>query len=221
MRDSGEQHRHDCYSTDIFVADIYDAMHFKRCYTLIQIWSGCTAVHYNRINAYFNPMGRILKQIFKEAALIVLVAAVIALVVNSFRDQGLSIIGTDSAVGPENTGNTDPPMSVREISLQKAMELYRTDKALFADARDANAYNRGHIKAALHLPQEEFDGWINEFMQKTDPGVTIITYCEGYYCPLASDLAQMLLMAGFENVYYLPDGWGNWNRERMPVESSE
>ena len=177
--------------------------------------------YYSRINGYLHRMGNILKQIFKEAAIIVLISAAVALVVNSFRDQGLSIIGTDGAVGTENTGNTDPPMAAREISMRKAMELYRADKALFADARDTEAYNRGHIKGALNLPQEEYDLWINEFMEKTDPSATIITYCEGYYCPLASELAQMLLMAGYEKVYYLPDGWGNWNRQRMPVESGE
>jgi rhodanese-related sulfurtransferase len=160
-----------------------------------------------------------IKQVFKEAALIVMVSAAVALVVNSFRDQGLSIIGTDGPVSQKNPGNTDPPMTVREISMQRAMALYRAEKALFADARDANAYDRGHIKGALNLPQDEFDRWIDEFLGKTDPGVTIIAYCEGYYCPLAKNLAQMLMMAGFEDVYYLPDGWGNWNRHRMPVES--
>jgi 3-mercaptopyruvate sulfurtransferase SseA len=35
---------------------------------------------------------------------------------------------------------------------------------------------------------------------------------------LAERLAEKLFMAGFENVYYLPDGWGNWNKFRMPVE---
>ena len=150
-----------------------------------------------------------------------LVAAAVALVVNHFREQGLSIFGTDGALSWENPGNGDPSMAVREISMQRAMALYQADKALFADARDTNAYNRGHIKGALNLPQEEFDRWINEFLEKTDPGATIITYCEGYYCPLASNLAQLLMMAGFENVYHLPDGWGNWNKHRMPVESGD
>jgi rhodanese-related sulfurtransferase len=159
-----------------------------------------------------------IKQIFKEAAIIILAAAIVALIVNSFRTQGLPLIGSDQTVTPENAGNSDDAIAVREITIQKAMELYRADTALFADARGANEFNSGHIKGAVNLPESQFDQWIGAFLVNTDPGVTIITYCEGYYCLLAKKLALKLMMAGFENVYYLPDGLGNWNKFRMPVE---
>ncbi|MHC4104375.1 MAG: rhodanese-like domain-containing protein [Planctomycetota bacterium] len=162
-----------------------------------------------------------IKQIFKEAVIIILAAAVAALVVNSFRDQGLPLIGPDGTVTHKHAGNTEDAIAVREITMQKAMAVFRADSALFADARGANEFNSGHIKGAVSLPEEQFDQWIGAFLENTDPGVTIITYCEGYYCPLAKKLALKLMMAGFENVYYLPDGWGNWNKFRMPVETGE
>jgi rhodanese-related sulfurtransferase len=162
-----------------------------------------------------------IKQIFKEAAIIILAAAVVALVVNSFRDQGLPLIGPDGTVSGNNAGNSDDAIAVREITMQKAMAVFRAESALFADARDGNEYNSGHIKGAVNLPEGQFDLWIGAFLENTDPGVTIITYCEGYYCPLAKKMALKLMMAGFENVYYLPDGWGNWNKFRMPVEIDE
>jgi rhodanese-related sulfurtransferase len=162
-----------------------------------------------------------IKQIFKEAAIIILAATVVALVVNSFRDQGLPLIGPDGTITQENTGNSDDAIAVREITMQKAMAVFRADSALFADARGGNEFNSGHIKGAVNLPEGQFDQWIGAFLENTDPGVTIITYCEGYYCPLAKKLALKLMMAGFENVYYLPDGWGNWNKFRMPVEIDE
>ena len=162
-----------------------------------------------------------IKQVFKEAAIIILAAVVVALVVNTFRDQGLPLIGPDDTISGDNTGNSDDAIATKEISMQRAMVLYQAGNALFADARVGNDYNRGHIKGAVNLPVEQFDRWIGEFLEKTDPGVTIITYCEGYYCPLAKDLAFKLIMAGFENVYHLPDGWGNWNKNRMPVETGE
>ena len=162
-----------------------------------------------------------IKQVFKEAAIIILAAVVVALVVNTFRDQGLPLIEPDDTISGDNTGNSDDAIATKEISMQRAMVLYQAGNALFADARVGNDYNRGHIKGAVNLPAEQFDRWIGEFLEKTDPGVTIITYCEGYYCPLAKDLAFKLIMAGFENVYHLPDGWGNWNKNRMPVETGE
>lgn len=162
-----------------------------------------------------------IKQIFKEAAIIILAAAVVALVVNSFRTQGLPLIGPDDTVSGDNAGNSDDAIAIDEISMQRAMELYRADTALFADARGGNEFNSGHIKGAVNLPEGQFDQWIGAFLENTDPGVTIITYCEGYYCPLAKKLALKLMMAGFENVYHLPDGWGNWNKFRMPIEIGE
>jgi rhodanese-related sulfurtransferase len=162
-----------------------------------------------------------IKQIIKETAIIILAAAVVALVVNSFRDQGLPLIGPVDTATQENAGNSNDAIAIEEISMQRAMEIYRADKALFADARGGNEFNSGHIKGAVSLPEGQFDQWISAFLENTDPGVTIITYCEGYYCPLAKKLAAKLMMAGFENVYYLPDGWGNWNKFRMPVETGE
>ncbi len=162
-----------------------------------------------------------IKQIFKEAAIIILAAAVVALVVNSFRTQGLPLIGPDDTLSGDNAGNSDDAIAIDEISMQRAMELYRADTVLFADARGGNKFNSGHIKGAVNLPEGQFDQWIGAFLENTDPGVTIITYCEGYYCPLEKKLALKLMMAGFENVYYLPDGWGNWNKFRMPIEIGE
>lgn len=162
-----------------------------------------------------------MKQVFKESAIIILVAAVVALGVNSFRAQGLPLIEPDGTVAQDNAANSDNAIVVRDISMKRAMALYRAGKALFADARGGNEFNSGHIKGALNLSEGQFDRWIGAFLEKTDPGVTIITYCEGYYCPLAKDLALKLMMAGFENVYHLPDGWGNWNKFRMPVEIGE
>ena len=162
-----------------------------------------------------------IKQVFKESAIIILVAAVVALGVNSFRAQGLPLIEPDGQVIQENAANSDNAIVIREISMKRAIALYRSGKALFADARGGNEFNSGHIKGALNLPEGQFDRWIGAFLEKTDPGVTIITYCEGYYCPLAKDLGLKLVMAGFENVYYLPDGWGNWNKFRMQVETGE
>jgi rhodanese-related sulfurtransferase len=162
-----------------------------------------------------------IKQVFKEAAIIILAAAVVALVVNSFRTQSLPLIGPDGTVSGDNDGNNDDPIAIEEISLQRAMAVFRADSALFADARGGNEFNSGHIKGAVNLPEGQFDQWIGAFLENTDPGVTIITYCEGYYCPLAKKLAAKLMMAGFENVYHLPDGWGNWNKFRMPIEIDE
>ena len=64
------------------------------------------------------------------------------------------------------------------------------------------------------------DEWLNNILMKEEPDRLIITYCDGQHCPLALRLAQELHRAGFENVYYLPDGWKKWQDHNMPTEKS-
>jgi rhodanese-related sulfurtransferase len=67
--------------------------------------------------------------------------------------------------------------------------MYPSGEAIFADARPIVAYEAGHIKNALHL----------------EPGA-------------AEELAERLTWLGYEKVFYLVDGWGQWTRHGLPVD---
>ncbi|UCH22596.1 MAG: rhodanese-like domain-containing protein [Deltaproteobacteria bacterium] len=160
------------------------------------------------------------KAFIKEILIISIISVILAFIVNSLRTQGLPLF--ESAPRPlaqTNDHSTADSVMIKEISIEEAIDGFTKGKFLFADARSEKEYKSGHIKGALNLPAGEFDDWVGSFLETTDPEANIITYCEGYYCTLAKELAQKLIMAGFENVYYLPDGWGNWNKNRMPVET--
>jgi rhodanese-related sulfurtransferase len=163
-----------------------------------------------------------IKTFIKEVLIISIISVTLAFIVNSLRTQGLPLF--ESAPQPltqTNDNSAADSVMIKEISIEAAIDGFTKGRFLFADARSEREYKSGHIKGALNLPEGEFDEWIGSFLETTDPEATIITYCEGYYCPLAKKLAEKLIMAGFENVYYLPDGWGNWNKNRMPVKTGE
>jgi rhodanese-related sulfurtransferase len=162
------------------------------------------------------------KTLIKEIFIILLLAGLTAFVVNGLRDEKLPLFAPpDRAYATSEDRDITGSVQIRAISTQEAIDGFKKGLFLFVDARSESEFDSGHIQGAVNLPEAQFDQRIGGFLEKTDPQVSIITYCAGYYCRLAERLAEKLILAGFENVYYLPDGWGNWNKFRMPVEMKE
>lgn len=105
-----------------------------------------------------------------------------------------------------------------EISLEDARQLFSHGQVLFADARPLMAFEQGHIRGALHLDPNAIDQWIDDMMANTPADTPIIAYCEGIQCSLSKELAEKLSWLGYEQVYYLVDGWGRWCEHHLPVE---
>ncbi len=71
---------------------------------------------------------------------------VLALVFNIYNDNQIPLVYSAGKVP-----------GVETISLQKAVELYRNNQAIFVDARKSNFYEKSHIKGAMNLPVLFFD----------------------------------------------------------------
>ncbi len=145
-----------------------------------------------------------MKQTFYQILIILCAAAVISLVFNQVRSGGVPLIL-----------NNNPPQDddgpVREVSLDKAYKVFRGGgNSLFIDARPDVDFEQGHIKGSVNLYEKDFDEWIDDFLSRTDPETTIITYCDGSDCLLGKNLAEKLFSVGYNNVYYLTNGWTSW-----------
>jgi rhodanese-related sulfurtransferase len=106
----------------------------------------------------------------------------------------------------------------RLISLNQAYELYR-DKILFADARNPEEFEDGHISGAINLPYftlNNFEDRINS-IDKTAP---IVTYCEGADCDMSIRLGNELFQKGFKKVFVFFGGWEEWKKAQYPVFES-
>ena len=104
------------------------------------------------------------------------------------------------------------------IALEDARRHFEQGTALFADARPRGAYRSGHSAGAVNLDPNEFDTWSGDFFSKISPDQLIITYCEGESCSLSLELTEKLTWMGYEKVFHLKDGWGQWNAHQLPVE---
>ena len=82
------------------------------------------------------------------------------------------------------------------------------------DVRPPAEYAAGHLPGAVNVPLKELKKRISEF----DPQREIVAYCRGPYCVLAFEAVKLLRGKGFR-VRRLQDGYPEWKRSGLPVES--
>jgi rhodanese-related sulfurtransferase len=99
------------------------------------------------------------------------------------------------------------------ISIDDAIKLSKTGKAVFIDVRSHEQYSYGHIKGAMSIPRSQI---IARFREVT-PGKTIITYCACSAEQSSGVAAQDLMAHGVKNVFALKGGWLDWRDRKLPT----
>ncbi len=162
---------------------------------------------------------KLLRKGFRESLGILILAGCLAFGINLTRQKSLDILGpTPLPVEPPTIlDKPETVAGVREISLDEAIDRFRKGSALFVDARSPEDYRNGHIDGAINIPDQSFEDYIGPFLAATAPDTVLITYCEGKACTLSQNLAEKLILAGFDKVYHLRDGWGEWERNELPA----
>ena len=155
-----------------------------------------------------------LKKTAKEAIVILAAATVIGLVVYAVRPDKIPPSPVANGIG-ESTSSAEKGFST--ISIDEAVAYHEKKQAIFADARHAVDYAAGHIRGALNLAIDDSTSWLSDFVAETDPNTVIITYCDGESCHLAPELAELLYFNGFDNVFYLENGWTRWRDGGHPI----
>jgi rhodanese-related sulfurtransferase len=155
-----------------------------------------------------------LKQTLWQFPLLIVMAFLIALVVNHWRGDGIALVGdwSEEARFSDFTGQS------MAIGLEEAIRLFEQDAAIFLDARPQYQYAEGHIQGALCIPWLEVDHYFMEIADRLEPSGTIITYCDGEKCDLSHELALFLKEMGFEDVRVLVNGWTIWLQDGLPTQ---
>ncbi|MGA9236966.1 MAG: rhodanese-like domain-containing protein [Desulfobacterales bacterium] len=156
---------------------------------------------------------------FREATAILFIAGCLAFGFNALREHSLPLPGTTQAVNhsPTAINASDGSNPIGELSIEEAVRLFEEGAVLFVDARSEADYRAGHIKGAVNIPDLDFENHIGSFLEKTAAETVLITYCEGDSCTLSKSLAEKLSLAGFENVFHLKNGWGQWKERGLPI----
>jgi rhodanese-related sulfurtransferase len=98
------------------------------------------------------------------------------------------------------------------VEAAAAVALINSDAAVI-DLRSAEAFARGHIVGARHIPYDEFDArkeQIGKLAKKT-----VVAVCETG--ANSTKAANSLRGAGFESVYGLKGGMTAWSQAGLPV----
>ena len=160
---------------------------------------------------------------FREATVILFFAGSLAFGFNALREHSLPLPGNTKAVdsSPAAVNESDGSNAIGDMSIEEAVRLFEEGAALFVDARSEADYRAGHIKGAVNIPDLDFENHIGSFLEKTAAETVLITYCEGNACTLSTSLAEKLSLAGFESVFHLKNGWGQWKERGLPIASGQ
>jgi putative oxidoreductase len=128
---------------------------------------------------------------------------VLSLVVNIYNDNRIPLV---HGWGEKN--------DIPEISLNKALEVYKKNQAFFVDARKSAFFSQQHIKGATNLPTVLFDLMFPMFQftltqTEGDKDKTLVVYGGTFSRRTDLDLARLLTHKGIKNVVVLKDysGW--------------
>jgi len=114
------------------------------------------------------------------------------------------------------------PEGVEEIEPRTAWEDFQDGNAIFADAREIERYQEGHVPGAISLPADDLEqhlagrsryGLLETMAQRA----TIIVYCDGPECRASQILARALQEAGVRGVRVMTEGWPGWEEAGYPI----
>lgn len=83
------------------------------------------------------------------------------------------------------------------------------------DVRPEPEYRAGHIVGAISVPVEE----IARRLRAIPKDRQVVAYCRGPFCVYADDAVRALRLRGYQAVR-LDDGYPEWDRAGLPVETS-
>lgn len=104
-------------------------------------------------------------------------------------------------------------MDIQQIDAADAAAHLEAGDALFVDVRDPASFEEAHIEGALHLTDQNIQGFIAE----ADKSRRVIVYC--YHGNMSQGGAAYLAQQGFGDVWSMRGGFEEW-RTSYPFKPS-
>lgn len=106
-----------------------------------------------------------------------------------------------------------------QLELPSFKKLYDANAALVVDAREADAYQEGHIAGAVSLPYNDALAEPERAKNLDSGGRPIVIYCSGITCEVSLDLAGVLVKAGKRRVLVFKGGYPAWQTAGYPTRT--
>ena len=100
----------------------------------------------------------------------------------------------------------------RPVSFSEFDEMSRSGEVMLVDVRPPSEFAAGHVDGAVNIPVAELATRISELPADT----SIVAYCRGPYCVMASTAVSRLRQSGFEAAR-LEGGYPEWRDAGRPI----
>jgi rhodanese-related sulfurtransferase/DNA-binding HxlR family transcriptional regulator len=101
-----------------------------------------------------------------------------------------------------------------QVSREELAARVEAGDVFVLDVRPAAEYAAGHIAGARSIPADR----LARELRNLPSDVEVVAYCRGPYCVLADDAVRLLRRRG-RDARRLEDGFPEWRRALLPVES--
>jgi rhodanese-related sulfurtransferase len=143
----------------------------------------------------------ILKQAGSEFLALVALAAITATLTCVIHPDPLN----------NNTGSAAEPLGISLDSSRLENESF-----LWVDARRREAFDEGHVPGAVLLNEDEWDDQLHEFVDRWQPGITVVVYCSSQSCGASRSVAVRLREElDIDSVFFLEGGWEVLQKDRL------
>jgi len=99
------------------------------------------------------------------------------------------------------------------ITPQQLSQLVNKEEGVVVDIREGKEFKAGHITDAKHIPFNDFTNRMSELNAYKEKPVIVV-------CKMgqtAGGISKQLKAAGFEKVYKLTGGIGEWQASSLPL----
>ncbi len=164
---------------------------------------------------------------FKQALILLCLAAVLGLGVNFFSPNKIDYIGKfrdlhsgDAPIIPPSAEPGDPPF----IGINEAQMEHATSKTLFIDARTAEEFECGTIPGSINISFDNLpaEGDLTPYFDSTTGHVAkdypIIIFCSGEECDLSTQLARNMKRCGYTKLAIFFGGAREWEKFGLEME---
>lgn len=109
------------------------------------------------------------------------------------------------------------------VGLAQVKEMLDAGQAVVVDARSTASFREGHIAGARPLPLEEAKQRTGKsrLLDDVPKDAVVIAYCNGFSCHDSTELAKLLIAAGYSSVYVFEGGLPEWRDAGYPVARGE
>lgn len=163
-----------------------------------------------------------IKKLWIQLILILVVSAVVGLAVNGFSKNPLPLFSdyqpdtnTDKSTGEDLTAY------FQEMDVETLDSLRETGAIIILDARTPDKYEAGHIPGAISLPVSTFSETYPSVKPMLEDGKSLVLYCIGVNCIDSSLLARELYNKGHREIFVYKGGMEEWEAMGHPVQTPD